>query len=72
MPLSKKERLAELKTKSVDDDQAVIDGVRPISLGERLSWMASEPLEPSKTQKPLDIGFWDPMRDQMDFLDWEN
>lgn len=68
MPKSRKEKLAELKARQVDDGQTVIEGVAPISLGERLAWMAEQPMEPSKSQKPLDIGFWNPMRDQMDLF----
>lgn len=68
MGKSKKERLSELATKQVDDGQTVIDGVEPVSLGERLEWMTRLPIEPAAKQKPLDIGLWNPMRDQLDLF----
>lgn len=68
MTKSKKERLAEVAAKSVDDGQVIIDGVAPISLGERLSWMGAQPIEPAAKQKPLDIGLWNPMRDQIELF----
>ncbi len=68
MGTSKKERLAELAARQVDDGQAMIKGVKPVSLAERLSWMGNQPLQPSREQKLLDIGFWNPMRDQMDLF----
>ncbi len=68
MRKSKKERLAELAAKQVDDGQVMIEGVKPVSLAERLTWMGSQPLQPARKQKPLDIGFWNPMRNQMDLF----
>jgi hypothetical protein len=47
---------------SPDPAQLVIDGVRPVSIGERLSWQAQQPMQPKRQQRPLDIGFWNPMR----------
>ncbi len=41
MGKSKKKRFAELAAGQVDDGQVMIEGVKPVSLGERLSWMAS-------------------------------
>lgn len=68
MAKSKKERLAEIAAKQVDDGQTIIDGVAPVSLGERLSWMGDLPIIPAAKQKPLDIGLWNPMRDQMELF----
>jgi len=52
-----------------DPDQMMIDGVAPVSLGERLGWLAEQPMQPRRSQKPLDIGFWNPMRDQIEMFD---
>jgi len=38
------------------------------SLGERLQFQAGLPMQPRRGQKPLDIGFWDPMRDQLELF----
>jgi hypothetical protein len=43
-------------------------GVQPVSLGERLQWQAGLPMQPRRVQKPLDIGFWDPKRDQLELF----
>ena len=51
-----------------DPDQITIPGVRPITLGEKLQCRADMPMLPRRNQKPLDIGFWDPMRDQLDLF----
>jgi hypothetical protein len=51
-----------------DPAQTVIPGVQPVSLVERLNWQAGLPMCPRKPQKPLDIGFWDPMRDQIEMF----
>jgi hypothetical protein len=29
---------------------------------------AQLPMQPRRAQKPLDIGFWDPMRDQLEMF----
>lgn len=49
-----------------DADQMMMAGVQPVSLGERLTWAAQQPMQPKRAQRPLDIGFWDPMRDQLE------
>jgi len=51
-----------------DPDQMMIDGVAPVSMGERLGWLAEQPMQPRREQKPLDIGFWNPMRDQIEMF----
>lgn len=48
--------------------QIIMPGVKPVSVGERLSWQAGLPMRPGRAQKPLDIGFWDPMRDQLEIF----
>ena len=48
--------------------QIIMPGVKPVSLGERLNWQAQQPMQPRPAQKPLDIGFWDPMRDQLEMF----
>ena len=49
-------------------DQMMITGVKPVSLGERLTWAAQQPMQPKRAQRPLDIGFWDPMRNQLEMF----
>ena len=51
-----------------DPAQIVMPGVQPVSLGERLQWQAQLPMQPRRVQKSLDIGFWDPMRDQIEMF----
>ncbi len=51
-----------------DPDQIMITGIEPISLGERLTWAAQQPMQPKRAQRPLDIGFWDPMRCQLEMF----
>ena len=43
-------------------------GVQPVSLGERLQWQAQMPMQPRRAQRPLDIGFWGPLRDQIEMF----
>jgi hypothetical protein len=49
-------------------DQMMITGVKPVSLGERLTWAAQQPMQPKRVQRPLDIGFWDVMRNQLEMF----
>jgi hypothetical protein len=51
-----------------DTDQMMIAGVQPVTLGERLTWGAQQPMQPRRAQRPLDIGFWDRMRDQLEMF----
>ena len=51
-----------------DPDQMMIAGVKPVSLGERLTWAAQQPMQPRRAQRPLDVGFWDPMRNQFEMF----
>ena len=51
-----------------DPNQMTMPGVQPVSFGERLQWQAQMPLQPRRAQKPLDVGFWDPMRDQLELF----
>jgi len=48
--------------------QIMMPGVAPVSMGERLSWLADQPMQPSRAQRPLDIGFWNPMRNQLEMF----
>jgi hypothetical protein len=57
-----------VRLEGADPAQIVMPGVRPVSLGERLSWQAQLPMQPRRAQKPLDVGFWDPMRDQLEMF----
>ena len=51
-----------------DPNQATFAGVAPVSLGERLTWAAQQPIQPKRAQRPLDVGFWDPMRNQLEMF----
>jgi hypothetical protein len=51
-----------------DPAQMMIVGVAPVSMGERLGWLANQPMQPRRQQRPLDIGFWNPMRDQIEMF----
>ena len=51
-----------------DPDQIMMAGVAPVSMGERLGWLASQPMRPRREQRPLDVGFWDPMRNQIEMF----
>jgi hypothetical protein len=39
--------------------QLMLGGVRPQSMRERLAWLAAQPLQPRRRQKPCDIGLFD-------------
>lgn len=64
MSVRQRERIGVIS----DPDQMMIAGVQPVSLGERLSWVARQPMQPKRAQRPLDIGFWNPMRDQLEMF----
>ena len=51
-----------------DPSQIMMAGVAPVSIGERLGWLADQPMQPRRTQRPLDIGFWNPMRNQLELF----
>ena len=51
-----------------DPDQIMIVGIAPVSMGERLGWLAAQPMQPRREQHPLDVGFWDPMRNQLEMF----
>ena len=51
-----------------DPDQIMIAGIAPVSMGERLGWLAAQPMQPRREQRPLDVGFWDPMRGQLEMF----
>jgi hypothetical protein len=51
-----------------DPSQITMAGVAPVSMGERLGWLAKQPMQPRREQRPLDIGFWNPMRDQIEMF----
>ena len=55
-------------------EQSLIDGVRPVTLGEKLTARTSHPMTPkrnaSAVQKPCDHGLFDEVgRAQIDLLD---
>jgi len=51
-----------------DQDQIMMAGIAPASMGERLGWLADQPMQSRRPQRPLDIGFWNPMRDQLEMF----
>ena len=51
-----------------DPAQIMMAGVAPVSMGERLGWLANQPMQARRQQRPLDIGFWNPMRDQIEMF----
>lgn len=51
-----------------DPDQTVMPGVAPVTMSERLTWLAAQPMQPAAKQRPLDVGFWDPMRNQIEMF----
>jgi hypothetical protein len=57
-----------VRLEGADPAQIIMPGVKPVSLGERLNWQAQLPMQPRRVQKPLDIGFWDPLRDQLEMF----
>jgi len=50
-------------------DQIIMTGIAPVSMGERLGWLADQPMQPRREQRPLDIGFCNPMRNQLEMFD---
>ena len=69
MNIERMQKMAKRKTlpqiTPPDPDQIMMAGVAPVSMGERLGWLADQPMQPRRKQRPLDIGFWYPMRDQL-------
>jgi uncharacterized protein (UPF0264 family) len=56
-------------------EQHLVPGVAPITLADRLSVLAAQPMTPKRNpaamQKPCDVGLFDEaIRDQTDLLDW--
>ena len=51
-----------------DPAQIMLAGISPVSMGERLGWLANQPMQPRLAQRPLDIGFLNPMRDQIEMF----
>ena len=39
--------------------QTLVPGVQPITPRDRLEWRAAQPLEPTKPQRPCDLGLFD-------------
>jgi hypothetical protein len=57
-----------VRVASPNPDQMMIAGVAPVSMAERLGWLAAQPMQPRREQRPLDIGFWDPMQNQLEMF----
>ena len=61
-------RKQSVRVAEPDPAQIVMPGLQPVSLGERLQFLAQLPIQPRRAQKPLDIAFWDAMRDQLEMF----
>ncbi|MEL6876599.1 MAG: hypothetical protein AAGL68_00685 [Pseudomonadota bacterium] len=61
-------RKPRIRITGPDPDQITMPGVRPVTLGDKLQCRADMPMLPRRDQKPLDIGFWDPLRDQLEMF----
>ncbi len=61
-------RKQPVRVAETDPNPITMPGVQPVSLGERLQYQAGLPMQPRRGQKPLDIGFWDPMRNQLELF----
>lgn len=56
-------------TRTDQDGQALLPGVKAVTTKDRLQVLADRPLAPRKAQKPLDMGLFDEdARNQMDLL----
>jgi len=54
---------------TVQGQQVLVPGVRPVSMKARLAVLAAHPLGSSRLQKPCDIGLFDDVaRNQMDLF----
>lgn len=53
---------------AVDPAQIIMPGVQPVRLGEKLQFLAQLPMKPRREQRPLDIGFWNPIRNQLELF----
>ena len=51
-----------------DPAQIMMAGVAPVSMSERLGWLAEQPMQLRRAQRPLDIGFWNPVRNQLEMF----
>jgi hypothetical protein len=50
-------------------EQTLIAGVKPITVRDRLQIRMDTPLQPSRPQKPLNVGLWDEdARNQLDLF----
>jgi hypothetical protein len=50
-------------------EQSLVPGVRPLRLADRLSFLASAPLAPTKPQRAIDFGLFDMnARNQLDLF----
>jgi hypothetical protein len=49
--------------------QLMVRGVRPPTMREKVQWLADQPMQPRKPQKPCDIGLFDTeSRKQLDLF----
>jgi hypothetical protein len=64
--MTKRKTLPQIATP--DPAQIMMPGVAPVSMRERLGWLANQPMQPKRQQRQLDIGFWNPMRNQLEMF----
>jgi hypothetical protein len=54
---------------TVQGQQVLVPGVRPVSMKARLEVLAAHPMAPDRLQKPCDIGLFDEVaRNQMELF----
>ena len=51
-----------------DANQIIMPVMHPVRLVERLQLLAIQPMKPRREQRPLDVGFWNPMRNQIEMF----
>jgi hypothetical protein len=49
-------------------NQIMMTAVVPVSISARLGWLVNQPMQPKRVQRGLDIGFWHPMRNQLEMF----
>lgn len=59
-----------INPKQIADDanQVIMPIMQPVRLVEKLQFLAIQPMKPRREQRPLDDGFWNPMRNQIEMF----
>jgi hypothetical protein len=58
----------DLDQHAANADQIIMPIMQPIRLVERLEFLAMQPMQPRRAQRSLDVGFWNPMRNQIEMF----